>query len=233
MSRIRIRHLMVLVLYVAVALALMIPAIKTYWPKRISMLMGAAALASSAMLPLTALVVRPGPRRDWVFVLLNLLTWALLVTFLIVDIESISYSIVVILLCGVPSWLLFAQYKEYLIPRKCPRCLRKRVIPSMAQRSSQLYSVYICRSCDFEGPLARQKGFPICPSCRQDTLVPVKKPFTYSWCLNCGSRWKQVPPGAVQEASGPEDDRSYWLWSFGKWIRTRADRIAKRARPTE
>lgn len=64
MLRMRLRRLMLIVLYVAVILALMMPAIRTPWPENAAIIFVTAIAVPIAMAVLPALILRPGPHRD-------------------------------------------------------------------------------------------------------------------------------------------------------------------------
>src|SRR5690349_9725571 len=82
--RLRIRHLMVLVVDAALALGLVVAALRTTGPER-PLLVACAILVSPLLLAcLSPLLLPPGPGRDWITVLwmtlpialMGLMSWA-------------------------------------------------------------------------------------------------------------------------------------------------------------
>ena len=51
--------------------------------------------------------------------------------------------------------------------------------------------------------------------------------------LDCCARCKRLPGGVWEEATSPEEDHSYLLWTLGGWLRTVIGRIARRVPPTK
>ena len=144
MPRMRLRHLMLVVLYVAVILGLMMPAIRTPWPNRIQLLVPTALGVPIAMALLSALILRPGPHRNWATTFFLVVAQSLcgfLVLAGMLSGELIPKQLggpwdgpliwVILVLVAIASWfLVIALTQQFLIPRRCPRCTKTTLLQS-------------------------------------------------------------------------------------------------------
>jgi predicted RNA-binding Zn-ribbon protein involved in translation (DUF1610 family) len=254
MSPIRIRHLMWLVLYIAIALALSLPAIRDLsiptikpGPYRNLFLCLATVGVPLAWACLTWFVSEAGPVRDWLTMFFACLGLTLASPWLIVAISGKAENGLIGLLITLP-WevYLVRLIAEHVIPDRCPECLKKRLVRALkftVQSEADLYAYSHCRKCGFQGWVIRKRRFPPCPSCRQAGLYaasnsgygwklsPPSHRLTHCWCLDCRSRWKRHGPEDSFEVTTPDDDRYDSLWSFPGWIRFQIERLSRVARP--
>ena len=151
MQRMTIRHLMLLVLYVAVILTLITPAIRTPWPQNATILFFTVLMAPAAMSLFTVLILRPGPHRDWVAMFFLLMTYAALGLMYTIGIlsgiaipdtiagtwkEPINWGIN--WYGGIAYWLgMIFVARHFLIPRQCPHCRRNTLLQSFPGNDTQ------------------------------------------------------------------------------------------------
>jgi predicted RNA-binding Zn-ribbon protein involved in translation (DUF1610 family) len=144
MPRTTIRHLMLVVLYVALFLGLTMPVLRTP-PNQRGLLVPATALGAPFLMALvSAFALRPGPHRDRLTTLFVVIALALLAVLLAAFICTGSFEaiypgnprvsvvlLVILLLLAICSWFLaVALALEYLIPRRCPRCGKTTLMQS-------------------------------------------------------------------------------------------------------
>src|SRR5262245_35644850 len=116
----RIRHLMLLILYAAIAIALAIPAVRARGSDRARVLLTSLSIGIAWVLAsLSWLILRPGPHRDWVTAFLFWLSFTVATPCWIV--ESFTrigrsdrvFSVVMTLQCAYCSvWIA----RRFLIP---------------------------------------------------------------------------------------------------------------------
>jgi hypothetical protein len=248
MFQIRLRQFMVLVLYIGVVLFLVLEMgknVHSEGPDHFYSLTG----FPFALGILSMLVLRPGPRRDWILALLGtLLVGPLLFPLLLVPLMSIVSSAsprrpvgqispeavnrtLDVFVCGLIWPLAVFLGRRYLIPQQCPGCLRKAILRSLIPlhlRFDRTFWHVRCGACNRDG-LMRIPQLPhACPSCGRETLYTKK--YTFYWCLNCHMRFKRLRRGAWEDASLPEEDGYYFVWSFGGWVRSMYRRAAGKMR---
>jgi predicted RNA-binding Zn-ribbon protein involved in translation (DUF1610 family) len=234
-----IRHLMLLVLYSAVALGVFLSALKLPVRDRTRLVGLALCAASTALAGLPWFIHRPGPWRDW---LVRLFTCSALVWVLFslsVDISrgglDALFSAFFCLQLGFASiWLA----KQGLIPGDCPHCGRKALVkatPDTRSRKTALRAVaYVCESCGVvtfprRGEVARGcsrcgrtlspgnsdlSPHYVCESCGVVTYAPRGR--IAQGCSRCGrSRWVDSPV--------PDRWEYYWCLACERRSKERVD----------
>jgi hypothetical protein len=253
MMQIRLRHFMVFVLYVAVVLFLLVKAWKDVQSHRVGAL-NAIVLIPFALAGLSVLVLRPGPHRDRTLALIFAVSMATLyvppLLFLIVfavkgrplppsigeawrkplDIALYLSGLVVAVIALIyGAFLLSAMFlvgRRFLIPRRCPCCQRKELVPTIRaaiDRNPRRSWHLRCGTCDRDFLMRIPASPQLCPNCGRNTLY-VRR-YKFSWCLKCRGRFKRLPRGVWEDASLPQEDGYYFVWSFGGWLHT----LCKRA----
>jgi hypothetical protein len=245
-TRMRLRHLTILVVYVAVAVAVLVSTLRTTGPERLQEVISTVVFVPIALLGLSALILRPGPHRVWLAAFFLTSSYALLASFLTAPALLVSvlgrrlpkpgelFLLAVLLFCGCLTWIgVVALVRWRLIPSQCPRCGRKTL------RNATLHGglgrtfqggVYVrCGVCDRESFVSRSQYAQGCSSCGRHTLR--YRRYTFAWCLSCHARYKRAPRAAWEIAADPSDESFLWLWSFGEWLRSLIDRMAKKADP--
>ena len=184
--RLRLRRVMIVAAYVAVTLAMVLyhggigggqstdpsPSVLVFIPL--------------VLCGLSALILVPGPHRDWiynVFVVLQFAFCALsLAGFALTSIQIggsiLGGLLAVVSIVGVRG--TFFHGGLFLIPRPCPECGRNALVHAAMQRPG------------------------------------MRTYHDYFWCLNCCERYKRLRSGPWEQAWSPSDDRFYWLWSSGQ-----------------
>ena len=135
---------------------------------------------------LTAIVISPGPHRDWIFMMffvlhIGIATVGLAVMLLNADntiAKTPGYLALGLMIVGVCGTL--ARVRRFLIPADCPACGRKALLHAAHQTPG------------------------------------VRTYHDYYWCLHCSDRFKRLENGPWEKAWSPHDDRFYWLWSSGR-----------------
>ncbi len=252
MRPLKIRHLMILVVYVAVVLAWVLAALRTTGSTngiRDSLLR--VLFIPVVLAGLSALILRPGPHRDWVtaFALTGqfifLVNWFTLPPLLFLyflpafrnatsNIQMWKEFVAILAICILVGLLLVTALiaeAKWLIRRECPRCGRKKLLRALfqIQRRQRTGRYYRCGVCDHHAKISRSQYMKGCPSCGKHTLL--LEPYTYYWCLNCHARLKCLRGGRWEDAPTPADDGFYWLWTPAAWLRSRLDRLAQKSRP--
>jgi hypothetical protein len=199
MLRLRIRHLMLLVLYVAVILALTMPAIRTRGPDRVAFILATVLGVPMAMAAFSALILRPGPHRDWLtcfFVTIPMTFLALVLTIGTLmgamttkeiagtwrePVNWVIWSLVDVLL-----WVVvIALGRGFLVPKQCPRCRKISLLQAFyldAERPQNAsYGHYRCGVCEYEALLTRSEAHQACPHCGRTT-------WSCLWKAKDGSR---------------------------------------------
>jgi hypothetical protein len=246
MPRMKIRHLMLLVLYSAVALAAILSALKLPVESGTHRV-GIALWAASAVLAgLSWCILRPGPRRDWLIILFG--SSAIVSLLLPQVVESarggpmndpfLAFFYLQFLFVGI------VLVNQRLIPRHCPRCGRKALVKATRDarsRKTALRAVaYVCESCRAvtfprRGEVARGcsrcagKLSPgnsdlsphyVCESCGVVTYAPRGR--IAQGCSRCGrSRWSDSPV--------PDRWEYYWCLACEGRSKQRVDGIWENA----
>jgi hypothetical protein len=226
MSRLRIQHLMILVVYVAVTLAWLVPSLRATGPNSGMVLFLSALLTPAVLALLSVLILRPGPYRGWLtafFLALQLLLAACLfevpaVLFAVaywyqapIGITPRDWGFLLpIQIFAFFPWFYTFRFAKYAIPARCPGCRRLNLVSAPflnPRRKDQLY--FRCGVCDNESLVNMSQYAQGCPSCGNRTLI--HKDYSFHWCLNCRTRWKRLPRRTWEDASAPVDDGFYWL----------------------
>ena len=138
MPRMTLRHLMLFVLYVAVILGLIMPAIRTPAENRGPLLIATALGVPLTMALLSAWILRPGPHRDWLTTFFLVIAQGTLGFFLAVAMVtgdllprhardssvSLIISLILFLLAMGSGFLVITLTQQFLIPRRCPCCTK-------------------------------------------------------------------------------------------------------------
>jgi hypothetical protein len=249
MPPLRIRHLMILVVYVAVVLAWLLAALRTTGSTNgISDSVLRALFMPMVLAGLSALILRPGPHRDWITVfaltgqVIFLANWftlpPLFLLYVLPALRKRSWNsqtwnvlIVTLSLCILVGILLLITEARWLIRRECPRCGRKKLLRAVFQRQRRPRTgrYYRCGVCDHHAKISRSQYTAGCPSCGKHTLL--LEPYSFFWCLNCRARVRRLRGGPWEDATTPADDGFYWLWTPAALLRSVLDRMAQKSRP--
>ena len=203
LPRLKIRHLMILIVYTAVSLAAMTAAVNQPEPRLLHVVY-ASILLPFVLSGLSLLILRPGPGRDWVvaffwtifhglFAILMTAS-ALLVLWLrgpvtpiigMVWLGSISFFGCLLLLGNA-----IRLGRLYLIPTQCRRCGRKSLIRAALSHMASNWSLYYvrCGICDRKDHLDVSRIREGCPNCHRPTFILIR--YRFYWCLNCHGRFK-------------------------------------------
>jgi hypothetical protein len=247
LPRLRIRHLMILIVYVAVTLTVMLAASDKSEPRLFDVI-GASIVLPLVLSSLSVLLLRPGPSRDWVVAffwtifqgLLAILFAAptLLVIFMyrrlngpVGPIKGAQLIVPIISFYGLLCLgLAVRQGRLYLIPAQCPRCERKRLLRAVLSGIASNWPLYYvrCGICDRRDRLYVSRIREGCPTCHRPTFILIR--YRFYWCLECRSRFKRLRRGDWEDASSPEDDGWFLLWSLSGSLRTLINRIVKKGR---
>jgi hypothetical protein len=152
MLRMKIRHLMILVLYAAVALAVIMPVLRLPTSDRAFLVCTAIFCAASALAGLSWLIHRTGPRRDW---LVNFFGWSAMMSVTTLLAVAFVYSRnndpFPGFLCLSFGFACISLARQKLIPRDCPRCGRKALLKAKAGYPTPKITVtavaFACESC--------------------------------------------------------------------------------------
>jgi hypothetical protein len=241
--RINVRHLMIIIAYAAVGLALVTLALRSPGPDRPTWFIVAVLFSPFVFAGLCEELLRPGPLRDWLFALFStagfrLAGGLLMAPFAIVlvggpvelmsiEINSMEpLAIVISLLLGLYiCFLSLGVATLYLIPSRCPRCSRKALLYAAFQDGPFANVLHFhCELCDHETLLKQPRSTEACEHCGKNALSP--RWYSFYWCLNCQARLRQLRRGEWSEAQSPRDDPCYWRWTLGGWLRKRIEKIA-------
>jgi len=245
MLRIRLRHFLVLVLYVGVVVLLSL-AVRDRLDSRHPADALKVLLCSPFLLGLFSVVVlRPGPHRDWVLAFFYTLTYTFMLllclclplAYILTGVsmskpiggtwrEPITLALSLFAGVFVLSCAMFVG-KSFLVPQRCPRCCRKALLRSAVPLFGRIVPRFWhlrCGTCDCDALLNIHRLLQPCPSCGRETLY-VKRYKSY-WCLRCHARSKRLRRGDWEYAGLPEEDSYYLLWSLDGWIRTVYKRLA-------
>jgi hypothetical protein len=230
-SGLRIRHVIIFVLHVALALATIHFALVFFLKPMPLFLAGPLVLIVLPVIVgcLSLRILRPGPRRDWVaglFFTLALLVGSLATSavagYLLVTFQGFRAGesspffirlsrILLVLPFGVIYLLLGVKWARlYLIPVRCPRCERRRLLRAWMQetRVARPFFNMRCAACGFSGCVRGAQMGQGCPQCGCRALTVLD--YVYYWCLGCGSRLKRLGLGQWDDASSEKDDGPYW-----------------------
>jgi ribosomal protein L37AE/L43A len=247
MPALRIRHLMIVVVYVAVVLAWVLAALRTTGSTNgIADSLLRVLFIPMGLAGLSVLILRPGPHRDWItaFALTGqvvfLVNWftlpPLLFLFLLPALRKATSNtqmwgefvamLAICILVGILLATALIAEARWLIRRECPRCGRKRLLRALFQnlRRPRTGRYYRCGVCDHHAKISRSQYAKGCPSCGKHTLL--REAYSFYWCLNCRARLKRLRGGPWEDAPTPADDGFYWLWTPAAWLRSVRDRIA-------
>jgi hypothetical protein len=236
----RIKHLMVLVIYVAIELALLELALRFPGKDRAVIVLAAVIVSPLALYPLTLAIFQPGPRRDRVlgllcaqFMLLVGLfgTGVVAAAVLYTTVQRSQFVVLVCLALGAFGGLFLGACwaRRYLIPAPCPGCQRRGLVEAWQPRSDQgvpwFYWVR-CDSCHRQDCVRWPQSLQGCPTCRQPFFK--RRPYIFFWCQNCRRRFKRSRRGDWEDASSPDFDIAYSFWSPARWPkRVRAQTAGK------
>ena len=254
MFSLRIRHLMIVVVYVAVALAWGLAA-----PRYIG---GKDGLGFAAMhlvftpvvlACLSALLLRPGPYRDRITVgmitvaCILVLFYATIPIFLLLyfqpalrtkvpELQTVPGVLNLLGLWSLSGACLLTvaiAWSRGLIRRDCPRCGCKKLLMAafQDQRRQRSGHHYRCGVCDHEAEIPGSELGGGCPNCGRRTLI--YKRHSFHWCLRCHARVKRFRHGPWEDAASPSDDGFYWLWTPAASLRWIGDRIRRNSRAEE
>ena len=241
MATMRIRHLMVLVVYVAVALGWMLPSIRWPGPDRGVLIYTSILLAPAMLAALSVFILLPGPHRDWLtcfFCTLQIAFGVLLLSApgLFVfgtwlywnqrprglerpDLGFLS----LFLILGLMNWVTVFRFARYLVLRRCPHCQRTSLVASALQSRPRGGRYYRCGVCDHDARISGDQLSRRCPNCGKHTLI-VKR-YSFHWCLKCPARVKRLPRRPWEDAPTPSDDGFYWLWTPAASLRSVRGRV--------
>lgn len=226
--------------YVAVALAVLVGVERATGVDATKQVVLVGLSIPMVLIALSAVLLRPGPGRDWMvhfFFSLMLFVPAFFSTLPLL----FQIGLVVVRAGGRRDWsgigfvgfyalvfwgaFLFIS-RARLTVRPCPRCGRRGLVWALAQQERRWKKAWyyrctvcdqVCRSLDEIRPATSLRDLgrpsmspPACPHCGTETLRKV--PYAFFWCLSCGSRSKQAYGGPWEEAGLSEDDGFYWLW---------------------
>jgi hypothetical protein len=210
---------MILVVYVAAALVALREgrsALGRGNPREVVALLLSVPIA---FVLLSALVLRPGPHRDWIaacFVFLSLLPLLLVMCampLLILVSGGLALGLIaapILILSPIYALGIMAILREHLCPERCPRCRRRCLIrsfqPLLTNRTRYAYGQ--CGACDAVHFV--KVPAPACPKCGRHTLM--HRPYKFAWCASCKGRYKRLWLRPWEDVSSTEDDRFYWLW---------------------
>jgi hypothetical protein len=148
MLQVKIRTLMIWVLFVAVFLALITPGIRSTGPDRGSIWVLTVLGVPLGMAGLSAVVLRPGASRDWVTgfflalpcVMIGLVLAAAVyhgwVPPKVVGTWKAPVNRIIIFLFAFTLWcVLIPLAKVFLVPRRCPCCRKRGLLKSMREFS--------------------------------------------------------------------------------------------------
>jgi predicted RNA-binding Zn-ribbon protein involved in translation (DUF1610 family) len=195
MPQMRIRHLMLLVLYIAIGLALSMPAINAGGLLRTVFVNLTLIGVPLVWAGLSWLILRPGPHRDWIIYACLVVSLAALFLFQsIAFVNSVSLGVmrgrfgwgwvVPILVTFSFGFQIIWTVKRLLMPKQCPRCgkrslqnaepwkVRLRRVETtpveaepQARGEAQRLSYYLCESCGLARELSSAEAQQCCPSC--------------------------------------------------------------------
>ena len=143
MLQVKVRTLMIWVLFVAVFLALITPAIRSTGPDRGLIWCNTVLGSPFGMAALSAVILRPGARRDWVtqfFIALPCVMIGLVLAVVVyhgwvppkvVGTWNAPVNRIMFLLFAFTWWcVLILLGKEFLVPGRCPCCRRRGLLKS-------------------------------------------------------------------------------------------------------
>ena len=181
------------------------------------------------------MILRPGPHRDWVtglFFTLALLVGSVLAVavggFLLATFQgfrpgaSSSFFVrlspaLFALPVGVIYFLLGIKWaRQYLIPVRCPRCERRRLLRAWMQDNAWVPRPFFnmrCAACGFEDCVRGAQMARGCPRCARQALTLLD--YRYYWCLGCGTRLKRLGLGEWKDASSDRDDGPFGIFRRG------------------
>jgi hypothetical protein len=163
MLRMRIRHLMILVLYFAIAMAALVAVLRTPASGRVAAWFGLGFGLPLTFAGLSRILLGPGPHRDWIVAFFLVMTWVLAASLFAAPLFVLAFlhvarpsewnagvlfqSAIYALFFGIVA-ITFATRR--LIPTFCPRCGRRAVVGASGQeqlhRGQFLY--FRCWVCD-------------------------------------------------------------------------------------
>ncbi len=242
----RIRHLMIAVVYVAVTLILIMAAREAQGPLRFVIAPVFFLAIPFALATLSFLILPPGPRRDWICALLWVHAFAGLI--LLHAVLFIPYFVqhqllssrgsddrivgflnvvnsVIFMLVG--AWPM-VKLLRYLIPSHCPQCERKRLLNAawfVVAGGKKRCDYFRCVDCDEDLVIKRSQYGRGCPQCGRPQIR--RRPYSFYWCLNCRARVKRLPNASWEPVRSPEEDGFYSLWDSGDWLRLLVGRATK------
>ena len=199
----RILHLMVLVLYAAIILALLTPAIRTSGTNQGAIWILTALGVPWAMAWLTRFLVLPGPHRDWVHALFMVLGTAVTAGLLTMSLMfqglappprlagtwavPLAWTLLVMILAG--GWLsVIGSISSYLLPSRCPHCRRRRLIRAIPYAEDRRRRRLAGSAASPEESRKRRRSerfsFFRCGSCHSEALLSLAQ--ARQGCPNCG-----------------------------------------------
>lgn len=241
----KIRHLMVLVVFVACEMSMLMVALRATGPDRNTVRFVFAIGSPFALAGLSGLIVRPGPHRDWIAGLFVALGYSAVLVFLatllcariilnrpVFPNATGGFPVVsLIILALTVAYPVVSIITRYLFPRTCPGCGRRRLVRAIMQSDfphRKLFA-YLCPQCDCRCRLSWAElhkpggaGFR-CPKCGHYPLRKIA--YRFFWCLACQARYKRVRRGAWEVIDQPEDEAFYWQANVGGWLSRHIDRL--------
>jgi hypothetical protein len=207
----------------------------------------AALLIPCCLLALTALLSRPGPRRDRTaafFIILDVACIALMPTAYVAAalflglpppkrIAGTWREAVLIAQClfmGLLLWSAVVAMAERLLTlATCPRCGRPKLVRSFKSRPVSTDRYFQCGCCDTRCFVSNRADYVQgCPNCGRHALIAM--PYAFYWCLGCRQRCRRLRCRSWEDAASEQDDGSYWLWDFGDWLQSHIRRPGKSLR---
>ncbi len=213
-------------------------------PERGVLLFVSVLLAPTLFAVLSVFILLPGPHRDWLtafFATLQVAFAATLCSAPALWILWLRWNVRPIHLTR-PEWLLLAmtiawavclwvpvfRLAKYLTLAQCPCCQQMNLVNAALQHRRLAEGRYFrCGVCDAEALLNVSQYSQGCPRCGKHTLINME--YSFRWCLNCGTRCKRLRRRSWVDATAPQDDHFYWLWTPAAWLRFGRHRIATKS----
>ena len=227
MTRMKIRHLMMLVLYASVALTVIRPVLRLPVRDRGFLVCAATLFAASALAELSWLIHRTGPRRDW---LVNFFLWSAMMSvaaqFAVAFVNGrISDPFPVGFVCLLFGFDCILLARQKLIPRGCPRCGRKALLKATPRIPTPKITVravaYICESCRAVTFRGRWEADRACLLCGERVIPCNSDLSAHCVCESCGAityaRRGRIAQGCARcgrsrWADSPVPDRWEYYW---------------------
>ncbi len=247
----RVRHLMIAIVHVAIALAIYMTAARNLNSVGNLRFISAFLVVPPTLIVVSLFTVNAGPHRELLLTLFSSSFWAFAVLVMITMIAvtllipgtanhlspivrtilSIVIIIPPLIFCGAGLLVYFWVVADILFPERCPRCGQKKLVSTsniwiiLRPTKSCTPTYYKCMDCEFVTFLRKPGLRPKCRSCGGKNLETQR--YAFFWCLHCGERVKRRFKTPWEPIVSSDDDVFYSLWDFGDWLRSVAKRVKK------